>query len=61
MIEIIKIKYIQWATPAALTSNKKYIYKFGLSVCFSVCLFVCIQKTAEPIGPNLSFKNPEKI
>ena len=32
------------------------IYKFGLSVWVSVCLFVCLYpinvKTAEPIGPK---------
>jgi len=28
------------------------IYKFGLSVCLSVCLYPINVKTAEPIGPK---------
>ena len=28
------------------------IFKFGLSVCLSVCLYPINVKTAEPIGPN---------
>ena len=28
------------------------IYKFGLSVCLSVCLYSINVKTAEPIGPK---------
>ena len=28
------------------------IYKFGLSVCLSVCLYPINVKMAEPIGPN---------
>ena len=26
---------------------------YSLLVCLGVCLFICIQKTAEPIVPNL--------
>ena len=29
------------------------IYKFGLSVCLSVCLYSINVKTAEPIGPKI--------
>ena len=34
------------------TFSTSSIYKFGLSVCLSVCLYPINVKTAEPIGPN---------
>ena len=32
--------------------QEKSIYKFGLSVCLSVCLYPINVKTAEQIGPK---------
>jgi len=34
------------------------IYKFGLSVCLSVCLYPINVKTAEPIGPKFFVGHP---
>ena len=33
-------------------SSQSSTYKFGLSVCLSVCLYPINVKTAEPIGPK---------
>ena len=39
-----------------VSKNYSSIYKFGLSVCLSVWVFVCLYpinvKSAEPIGPK---------
>ena len=36
----------------AYIHTHKFIYKFGLSVCLSVCLYPINVKTVEPIGLN---------
>ena len=37
------------------------IYKFGLSVCLSVCLYPINVKTAEPIGPKFFVGHKENM
>jgi len=48
ILEVKGIRDIVGETPIQSES----IYKFGLSVCLSVCLYPINVKTAEPIGPK---------